>query len=108
MPRSFRFFSSSLEKFVMVLDRLNKRGDGRCFPSRKTELGNLAHLRLDLAPDLVRHPPPQLDGFYLLALVPRVPHLDGLRHTAALLRLQRPPRLWLELGLVALEWGWVG
>lgn len=56
--------------------------------SCQTEFCDLAHLRLQLCPGLVRHPPPQLDGLDLLGFVSRVPDLDRLRDSAALFWLQ--------------------
>lgn len=85
---------------LVALTKKNKRPRGS---SCETEVCYLAHLGLQLCPDLVRHPPPQLDGLDLLALVSCVPDLDSLRYPATLFRLQRPPRLGLELGLVSLN-----
>lgn len=66
------------------------------------ELGNLAHLALILSANLVRGTPPHLHAFHLGSTVPRVPDLDVLRDTAALLGCQGAACLGLELEFVAL------
>lgn len=66
------------------------------------ELRDLAHLRLGLSADLVRHAPPELDAVDLEGPVAGVVDLDLLRDTPRLVGGQVAAGLGLKLEFVAL------
>ena len=70
---------------------------GAAGPLCNRELGDLAHLRLGLGTQGIRHAPPQLDALDLLPRVAGVGHLHGLRDAEFLVRLQGPTCLGLQL-----------
>ena len=71
-------------------------------PLCNRELGDLTHLVRQLASDLVRQPPPELDGLDLFCPATRAPNVHGLRDALALLGCQGSACLWLKLEFVAL------